>query len=73
MATAQTAQSLFLVDKLNAATGPGTYAFIDADAATGQVNVLGIDATRVGMIYKPGRSPPSDRRPSEYRGLCQRR
>jgi predicted extracellular nuclease len=44
----------FLVDKLNAATTPGTYAFIDADAATGQVNVLGNDAIRVGMIYKPG-------------------
>ena len=43
----------FLVDKLNAATAPGTYAFIDADAATGQVNALGTDAIKVGMIYKP--------------------
>ena len=43
----------FLVDKLNAATAPGTFAFIDADAATGQVNALGTDAIKVGMVYKP--------------------
>ena len=48
----------FLVDKLNAATAPGTYAFIDADAGTGQVNALGNDAIRVGMIYKPGKVTP---------------
>jgi predicted extracellular nuclease len=47
----------FLVDKLNAAA-PGTYAFIDADAGTGQVNALGMDAIRVGMIYKPGKVTP---------------
>ena len=43
----------FLVDKLNAATAPGTYAFIDADANTGQVNALGTDAIKVSMFYKP--------------------
>ncbi len=43
----------FLVDQLNAATAPGTYAFIDVDTATGQVNALGTDAIKVGMIYKP--------------------
>ena len=48
----------FLVDKLNAATAPGTYAFIDADAGTGQVNALGTDAIKVGMIYKPARVTP---------------
>ena len=48
----------FLVDKLNAATAPGTYAFIDADAGTGQANALGNDAIRVGMIYKPGNVTP---------------
>ena len=42
-----------LVDALNAATAPGTYAFIDVDAGTGQVNALGLDAIKVGMIYKP--------------------
>jgi len=48
----------FLVDKLNQATAPGTYAFIDADAATGQVNALGTDAIKVGLIYKPARVTP---------------
>jgi predicted extracellular nuclease len=48
----------FLVDQLNAATAPGTFAFIDADAATGQVNALGTDAIKVGFIYKPGSVTP---------------
>ncbi len=43
----------FLVDRLNAATAPDTYAFIDADAKTGQVNALGTDAIKVGFVYKP--------------------
>ncbi|WP_448540242.1 ExeM/NucH family extracellular endonuclease [Roseiflexus sp.] len=42
-----------LVNRLNAATAPGTYAFIDVDAATGQVNALGTDAIKVALIYKP--------------------
>ncbi|MGE3540937.1 MAG: ExeM/NucH family extracellular endonuclease [Candidatus Tectimicrobiota bacterium] len=44
----------FLVAQLNAATAPGTYALIDADARTGQMNVLGTDAIKVGLLYKPG-------------------
>jgi hypothetical protein len=48
-----------LVDKLNAATGPGTYAFIDADAGTGQVNALGSDAIKVGMLYRPAVVTPT--------------
>ena len=44
----------YLVDRLNAATAPGTYAFIDADARTGQVDALGDDAIKVGLVYKPG-------------------
>jgi predicted extracellular nuclease len=48
----------FLVDRLNDATAPGTYAFIDADAGTGQVNALGTDAIKVGLIYKPGSVTP---------------
>ncbi len=48
----------FLVNKLNEATAPGTYAFIDADTATGQVNALGTDAIKVGLIYKPARVTP---------------
>jgi len=48
----------FLVDQLNAATAPGTYAFVDVDTATGQVNALGTDAIKVGMLYKPGTVTP---------------
>ncbi len=48
----------FLVDKLNQATAPGTYAFIDVDANTGQVNALGTDAIKVGMLYKPASVTP---------------
>ena len=63
-----------LVDQLNAATAPGTYAFIDVDARTGQVNAMGTDAIKVGMIYKP--RPRDARWPdrgAEQRGLRQRR
>lgn len=49
----------FLVDRLNDATAPGTYAFIDADAATGETNALGIDAIKVGMVYQPARVAPA--------------
>lgn len=48
-----------LVNRLNAATAPGTYAYIDVDAATGQVNALGTDAIKVGLIYKPGAVTPT--------------
>ena len=48
----------FLVDRLNEATAPGTYAFIDADAGTGQMNALGHDAIKVGLIYKPASVTP---------------
>ncbi len=48
----------FLTDRLNDATAPGTYAFIDVDAGTGQVNALGTDAIKVGMLYKPARVTP---------------
>lgn len=48
----------FLVDKLNDATAPGTYAFIDVDAATSQVNAMGTDAIKVGLIYKPASVTP---------------
>ena len=51
----------FLVNKLNAATAPGTYAFIDADIATGQLNALGTDAIKVSMLYKPSAVTPVGR------------
>jgi predicted extracellular nuclease len=47
-----------LVDKLNGATAPNTYAFINVDAQTGQVNALGNDAIKVGFLYKPASVTP---------------
>ncbi len=47
-----------LIDRLNAATSAGTYAFIQADANTSQINALGTDAIKVGIIYKPGKVTP---------------
>ena len=47
-----------LVDQLNAATASGTYAFINVDANTGQINAMGTDAIKVGMIYKPASVTP---------------
>jgi predicted extracellular nuclease len=41
-----------LVDALNAADGPGTWAFINPDAATGVVDVAGDDAIKAGLIYR---------------------
>ncbi len=47
-----------LVDRLNAATAPGTWAFIDADAGTGQTNALGTDAIKSAVVYKPSAVTP---------------
>jgi len=47
-----------LTNKLNAASGAGTWAFIDVDARTGQTNALGVDAIKVAMLYKPARVLP---------------
>jgi uncharacterized repeat protein (TIGR01451 family) len=47
-----------LVTRLNAATAPGTYAFINPDAALGMTNTLGVDAIKVGFIYRPARVTP---------------
>ena len=51
----------FLVDQLNDKDGAGTWAFIDADAATGQTDSLGDDAIKVGMLYKPVQVTPIGR------------
>ena len=48
----------FLVDRLNDAAGAGTFAFIDVDTATGQMNALGTDAIKVGMLYRPAMVTP---------------
>jgi uncharacterized protein len=47
-----------LVTKLNSATAPGMYAFIDVDTATGQINAMGTDAIKVGLLYKPAKVTP---------------
>jgi hypothetical protein len=47
-----------LVDELNAVAGAGTWAYIDADAATGELNALGTDAIKVALIYKPAMVTP---------------
>ncbi|PWW59542.1 ExeM/NucH family extracellular endonuclease [Actinokineospora spheciospongiae] len=47
-----------LVDALNAADGPGSWAFVDADAATGVVDVAGTDAIKVALLYRPARVTP---------------
>ena len=47
-----------LVGKLNEKLGAGTYAYIDADAETGEKNTLGTDAIKVGMLYKPAKVTP---------------
>ena len=50
-----------LTDRLNAATSPGRYAFIDVDAATGVVNALGTDAIKVALLYRQSRVRPTGR------------
>jgi uncharacterized protein len=50
-----------LVDAVNSAVGAGTYAFIDADARTGQTDALGDDAIKVGFLYKPAAVTPVGR------------
>jgi predicted extracellular nuclease len=50
-----------LVSKLNTAAGAGTWAYIDVDQATGEVNALGTDAIKVGLIYQPAKVTPVGR------------
>ena len=47
-----------LVDAVNTKVGAGTYAFIDADTRTGQIDALGDDAIKVGFLYKPAAVTP---------------
>jgi predicted extracellular nuclease len=47
-----------LVAALNAADGPGSWAFVDPDAATGGTNVAGTDAIKAVLLYRPGRVTP---------------
>src|SRR5262249_16052901 len=41
-----------LVDALNAADGPGPWAFVAADAALGVTDVAGTDAIKAALLYK---------------------
>jgi predicted extracellular nuclease len=50
-----------LVGGLNAVSGAGTWAYIDADGTTGMVNSLGTDAIKVALLYQPGRVMPTGR------------
>lgn len=47
-----------LVDALNAATAPNSYALLDVDTRTAQTNAMGTDAIKVGFIYRPARVTP---------------
>jgi uncharacterized protein len=49
------------VGRLNEATAPKRYAFIDADAGTGRLNALGSDAIKVGFVYRRDRVAPVGR------------
>jgi predicted extracellular nuclease len=47
-----------LVNALNAVDGPGTWAFINPDAATGVTDVAGTDAIKAGLLYKTAAVTP---------------
>lgn len=47
-----------LVGRLNTATAPGTWAYVDADAGTGLVDALGTDAIKVALLYRPALVTP---------------
>jgi uncharacterized protein len=50
-----------LVARLNAATAPGRFAFIDVDARTGAANAMGTDAIRNAFIFRTDRVAPAGR------------
>ena len=47
-----------LVTRLDAVSGAGVWRFINPDLATGQINALGTDAIKVGILYRPARVTP---------------
>ncbi|MGH3811755.1 MAG: ExeM/NucH family extracellular endonuclease [Pseudonocardiaceae bacterium] len=46
------------VDALNAEDGPGTWAFVNPDVATGVTNVAGTDAIKSGLLYRTAAVTP---------------
>ena len=61
----------FLVDRLNEATSPDMYAFIDADAET-ELDAMGSDAIKVALSTSPGAVPIGLDRRAEHRRVRQR-
>ena len=47
-----------LVGRLNAATAPGTWAYVDADQAVGRVDAAGTDAIKAALLYQPAKVTP---------------
>ncbi len=47
-----------LVDALNLKDGPGTWAFVNADAATGITDSAGTDAIKAGLLYRAATVTP---------------
>jgi predicted extracellular nuclease len=50
-----------LTRRLNEKVGAGTYAYLDVDTLAEEVDVLGDDAIKVGLLYKPGTVRPNGR------------
>lgn len=48
-----------LVARLDEASAPGTWAFVDADAGAGREDALGRDAIRVALLYRPAALAPA--------------
>jgi hypothetical protein len=55
------------------ATAPGTWAYVDVDAAAGVPNAAGTDAIKVAMLYRPGRVTPVPDTTGAYRRARSRR
>jgi predicted extracellular nuclease len=47
-----------LVARLDEASAPGAWAFVDADAGAGRTDALGSDAIRVALLYRPAALAP---------------
>jgi len=48
-----------LADRLDEASAPGAWRFVDADAGTGRVDALGSDAIRVALLYRADALAPA--------------
>lgn len=48
-----------LVDRLDEASAPGAWRFVDADAGAGRLDALGSDAIRVALLYRAAALAPA--------------